>query len=46
MTLTLETANLENSLITPLGGKLINRAQALDPKDFAHVLAVDGFCGF
>ena len=37
MTLTLETANLENSLITPLGGKLINRVKALDPKDFAHL---------
>ena len=37
MTLTLETSHLENSLITPLGGKLINRVEALDPHDFAHL---------
>jgi sulfate adenylyltransferase len=37
MTLTLETTTLENSLITPLGGKLINRVKNLDPKDFAHL---------
>jgi sulfate adenylyltransferase len=37
MTLTLETANLEKSLITPLGSKLINRVKNLDPKDFVHL---------
>jgi sulfate adenylyltransferase len=37
MTLTLESTNLENSLITPLGGKLINRVRAVDPKDFTHL---------
>ncbi len=37
MTAILETTTLENSLITPLGGKLINRVQALDPHDFAYL---------
>ncbi len=37
MTLTLETTTLENSLISPLGGTLINRVKNLDPKDFAHL---------
>ncbi len=41
MTLTLETANLENNLISPLGGTLINRVKNLDPKEFAHLQVLE-----